>query len=353
MSVLISTLDDITPQWLSEVLKSNGVVDTQTVTGVEHKLIGTGKMGDNARLSLQYEGQGNGPASMIAKIPALDETARMMASGLGAYKKEVSFYQHLAAQTNMLTAEIYHSDIDAEGSEFILLMEDLAPAEPGSQLIGESPERAERAVIEAAKLHAAFLNKEDILTQDYVTQSTAEGAAFGQELLVQNWPGFVDRFGDSLNAPCIALGAKHIENYAQWAQRFDGDTTLIHSDFRSENLLFSKSGAPWTVDWQTIQRSSPLADVAYFMGGSVDSDARRDCEKNIVERYRVELDKSGVSMSFNDCWQQYREFSMHGIMVTVLGAMFSAAEQRSDQMFLTMIQRHLQHAVDMNAEEFL
>ena len=44
---------------------------------------------------------------------------------------------------------------------------------------------------------------------------------------------------------------------------------------------------------------------------------------------------------------------MHGILITVLGACFSEAAERSDRMFLAMIQRHLQHCVDLDAVEFL
>jgi len=44
---------------------------------------------------------------------------------------------------------------------------------------------------------------------------------------------------------------------------------------------------------------------------------------------------------------------MHGLMITILGASFSEAAERSDAMFLVMIQRHLQHCVDLQAGGFL
>jgi hypothetical protein len=40
-------------------------------------------------------------------------------------------------------------------------------------------------------------------------------------------------------------------------------------------------------------------------------------------------------------------------LISVLGACFSEADERSDAMFLTMIQRHLQHCVDLDAADFL
>ena len=44
---------------------------------------------------------------------------------------------------------------------------------------------------------------------------------------------------------------------------------------------------------------------------------------------------------------------MHGIVITVLGAVFTAPAERSDKMFLAMIQRHLQQCIDLNSAEFL
>ena len=38
---------------------------------------------------------------------------------------------------------------------------------------------------------------------------------------------------------------------------------------------------------------------------------------------------------------------------TILGACFTEAAERSDAMFLAMIQRHLQHCVDLEAGAFL
>ena len=65
------------------------------------------------------------------------------------------------------------------------------------------------------------------------------------------------------------------------------------------------------------------------------------------------IDANGVTISAQDCWEQYREFSMHGLMITVLGACFSSADERGDRMFLAMIQRHIQQCLDLDAGEFL
>jgi hypothetical protein len=344
----ICTPEQLTAESLTKALQGSGLLDGAQVTEVNYKVIGTGKMGDNLRLRLQYSKPCAAPATMIAKLPAADETARSMASMMGAYSKEVRFYTELAKHNTMRTPEIYHAMLSDAGTEFILLMEDLAPAEPGDQLCGESLEHTTMALSEAAKLHASFHGKKALLASDFITKSDPDAAAFGQELLVQNWPGFVERFGKSISAECLVFGEHYIHRHTQWVASYRGVTTMIHGDFRAENMLFGNNTLA-IVDWQTLSESFGLCDVAYFMGGSLEPELRREHEKELVEHYRSALSDQGVTLSAEDCWQQYRLGSMHGIMITVLGAMFSAAEERSDRMFLAMIQRHLQHCVDLNA----
>jgi hypothetical protein len=346
---------ELTAEHLTHYLRQNGTLDNGTVASVSSKIIGTGKMGDNARLKITYEGDSaNAPATLVAKFPAADDQARAIAGAQGAYYNEVMFYRELAPRTSMHTPTIFGSDLSEDRTEFVLLMEDMSPAEPGSQLVGESREHTALVLSEAAKLAAAFYGNESVAANDYViTPARDDGGEFGAALMEQSWPGFVDRFGHGLMPDAIAFGELYIANQMRFVQRFDGPKTVAHGDLRSENVLFGE-GAATVVDWQTVIESSALADAAYFMGGSVDVADRRAWEKDLIqEHYRAALETAGVTLSAQDCWNQYREFAMHGILITVLGASFSAPEERSDKMFLAMIQRHLQHCIDMEAGEFL
>jgi len=349
-----TSADQVTAAQVNDYLEAAGCLSKGRVTDVQARIIGTGKMGDNARLSLSYEGdKGEAPATLIAKFPAADETARTMAGAQGAYYNEVMFYRELAPRTAMQVPRIYGSELSEDGTEFILLMEDMAPAEPGSNLVGESRQHAEQALAEIAKLAATFYDDDSLGERDYVvTPARDDGGEFGAALMEQSWPGFVERFGHGMSKQMISFGERYVRNHLHFVQRFKGPRTVAHGDFRSENILFGPRGAT-TVDWQTVSESSALTDAAYFLGGSLDVDNRRAWERDLVERYRVELDKAGVSLSDQDCWDQYREFAMHGILITVLGASFSSPDERSDKMFLAMVRGHLQHCIDLGSEEFL
>ncbi|MBT8139967.1 MAG: ecdysteroid 22-kinase family protein [Gammaproteobacteria bacterium] len=354
MQETINQPGQVSPEWLTKKLQDNGYLSNGHVVDIEYDVIGTGKMGDNARFRISYNTEeGKAPATLIGKFPAQDETARMMAGAQGAYYSEVMFYRHLAARTAMRTPTIYASEIANNRSDFVLLMEDMSPAQPGSQLRGEPLAHARLVMQQAAKLASAFYGDESIGALDHVmTMVRDDGGAFGGELLTQEWPKFRERFGEQISAECLAFAEQYVQQHLRFVNRYKGPKTLVHGDLRSENILFHGSTA-CTVDWQTVSESSPLTDFAYFMGGSVDVGDRRAWERDLVAEYSEELARLGVKIAPGDCWNQYREQTMHGLMITILGACFSAPAERSDAMFLAMIQRHLQHCVDLDATEFL
>lgn len=353
MTNLITRPEDLSAEWMTDILRRAGALPSGSVSELDYRIIGTGKMGDNARFTLQYDGApAAAPGSVVVKFPAADDTARAMAAAQGAYYNEVMFYRHLAQQTAMHTPHIYANDISEDRQHFIIVMQDLAPAEPGSQLQGASRAQVELAMREAAQLAAAFYGNASLSELDYVMSPGNGGAELAQQLLQQSWPGFTERFGEALSQECLQFGSRYVDRHQHFAFRFQGPKTLAHGDFRCENILFGRDAA-YTVDWQTAIESSPLTDLSYFLGSSVDVEDRRRWERELVADYQQQLAALGVKLSLDECWSQYREQSMHGLMLSILGASFSSPEPRSDAMFQTMIQRQLQHCLDVDAEEFL
>ncbi|MYG99260.1 MAG: phosphotransferase [Acidimicrobiaceae bacterium] len=343
------------PVELTRYLQAAGVLGEDRVTDARCELIGGGKMGDNARYFLSYGGAADqAPSTLVAKFPAADERARTMAGAAGAYYNEVMFYRVLAPKTSIRIPAVYGSEISADRGSFLLLLEDMAPAEPGIQTVGESRSHTATALREAVKLAAAFYGDSSLAGIDHVVGSTrgGENAEFAQLLLQDAWPGFVDRFGHVLDADGLAFGERYVNKFASAASSYEGVTTLVHGDFRSENILFHRDTAT-TVDWQTPAEANPLTDIAYFLGGSVEVDDRRLWERELVAGCRRQFAEAGVELGEAECWDMYRRAAMHGIIITVLGATFSSPDPRGDEMFSTMIRRHTQHCLDAGASEYL
>jgi hypothetical protein len=354
MTTFPTKAEDLTAEWLTALLKKQGLVASETVTDINYRTIGTGKLGSNVVFTITYSSHAvNAPTSLVGKFSARDESTRTMAGQQGAYYAEVSFYERFAQRTPMRLPRIYFSGISDDKLQCLLLMEDLSDYRVGSNLIGESYKHAQMALHQAARLASSFYGSADILNADFVVHAARDdGGALGQALLIEYWPMFLQRFGDALSPEAIAFGDYYVPRHAQFVTGRQSPYTLAHCDFRCENMLFSDTDMV-TVDWQTPSVGGLLTDVAYFLGGSVDTDDRRRWERELILEYREQLHKKGLSISVEDCWQQYRRESMHGLLIMILGACFSQPDERSDHMFSTMIKRHLQHCLDLNAADFL
>ncbi len=357
MPEIISDPASLDARWLTEVLRQAGALGQGRVAGVDGRAIGTGKMSDNVRLTLRYDGAPpDAPATLVVKLPASDPTSRFNASATGSYWREVSFYRELAGTLPIATPRVYFADIDDAHAEFVIVMEDMAPAQPGDQIQGCDFACAEIAMHEAAKLHAACWNDAGSTGREWLSQPSMDGAMLGQQLLQQSWPAFLERFEHVIDTDAIALGERFTRSFAHWATGYSGARTVVHADYRLENMLFGDADGdrPVTVvDWQTVQSSCGLADIAYFLGGGLLLEDRRRCERELVEIYRRGLSTRGVDLAEDECWNCYRRFSLHGLFITVLGAIITGQDERGDRMFTAMIQRHLQHALDLEASEFL
>ena len=104
-------------------------------------------------IRLELDSDGSLPASLIAKMPSPDPTSRATGVALRNYEREVSFYLEIAPTVDIRVPRCYHAEWHADSGDFVVLMEDLAPAAQGNQITGCDPIQARTAVLELAKLH--------------------------------------------------------------------------------------------------------------------------------------------------------------------------------------------------------
>lgn len=349
--------ESVSPEWLTHCLQTVGLscrVESFTATRV-----GTGQIGKCVRFELSYGAGPAGPGSLVGKFPSDDPTSRATGVALRNFIKEVRFYQDLQEKLFIRTPRIYFADIVDEGPEFVILMEDLAPAVQGDQLLGTSPAIAKAAVNELVGLHAPFWCDESVYDFEWLEAREAkEGASELQEVYRAQLPGFIDRYGSVLEADEIRI----IEQVGEagsgplFSPRPD-IFSLIHIDYRLDNIMILSSERGYeitTVDWQSVSVGRPLNDVAYFMGAGLLPPVRRENEKDLVRGYHDKLLQNGVhGFDWDACWQAYREGVFAGFGVTVIASMLVERTERGDQMFTAMAKRHARHALDLGADEFL
>jgi aminoglycoside/choline kinase family phosphotransferase len=347
----------LTPEWTTAALRASGHLDGATVVAVDLTPVGTGQMCDSLRMSLGYDGPTDAPATMVAKLPAADETSRATAKALGSYENEVRFYQELASELPMRTPAVFHADIDLDDASFTLLLEDMAPARQGDQLAGCSPELAEIAVNELVRLHAPRWNDPALASMPWLHRDPTAYRQFLLMLLPNLWDGFRARYAADLGPEVHAAGEAIFGQLEGYLLAETGAWTITHGDYRLDNLLFDPApgGVPVAVvDWQTCAHGPPLIDVAYFIGAGLQPEARREVEEQLVRGYHDGLVASGVEdFDWDRCWWGYRRSTWAGLLMAVGASMLVEQTDRGDQMFMVMADRHSRHALDLDAQETL
>lgn len=342
------------PEYLTEALRRSGTLGAGvSVVDIETRPVGTGQMAGCLRLGLRYDGETDAPTTMIAKIPAEDEASRA-AGAAGAYETEVRFYQHLASEVSIRTPKCHFAELGPGPGEFLLLLEDLAPAEQGDQLSGCSPTQALLAVVEAAGLHAPTWGATELTARHpWLTRAIVGTGAPGMGgIVAQLHPMFCERYADSLDPEVVELGERivpRIEGY----YASPGPSSVIHGDYRLDNILFgtAEGGPPVAVvDWQTHLWGDPIMDVSYFIGAGLKTEDRRTHERDLVEAYRQALEAKGVTIGADECWQRYRLHAVAGWHMAMFASMVVVRTDRGDEMFCTMANRHGRQMLDLETE---
>jgi Phosphotransferase enzyme family len=348
-TMIPTTPDAITPEWLTDVLGAR-------VVSVATQMVGTGQMGDSVRLSLEYATNTDAPATVVAKLPAADPTSRATAAAVRSYEIEVSFYRELAPSLPVRAPRAHAALHDPETDDFILLLEDLAPARQGDQLEGCSIEQATIAVDELPKLHAPLWGDGSLTTKPWLHRNTPESAVMTTMLVTGLYDGFRSRYADRLDPDVFDLCERFIPRLGPYLARRPGEWTVAHGDYRLDNLLFGtdEGGPPVAVvDWQTVSHGPGVADLSYFIGAGLLLDDRRANESDLVHRYHDAMQAAGVKLDWDDCWEQYRRYTFAGLVMAVAASMLVEQTDRGDDMFMAMANRHGRHALDLDAEALI
>ena len=170
-------------------------------------------------------------------------------------------------------------------------------------------------------------------------------------------PGFLERYAAAFAPDEIAFYERFGESAGNWFGARARARTLVHSDFRPDNLLFAADGSGprvAAVDWQGFGRGCGMADVSFLLGNSLEPDVRRAHEERIVRDYHAGLGAAGVgSYSFDECWDDYARSLLSALLTTIFGAMYGIRTERGDRMFELMGARHARQILDLGADRFL
>ena len=312
--------------------------------------IGTGQMAESYRVSFAAGSHGQLPPSVVVKVPSQSESSRAASRITRCYELETGFYTHVRSLVGVSAPNCLHVWFDAPSDDFVLVLEDIVSGKQGDQLSGASVEQARAAIDELVLLHAPLWNSPQLNTLSWMPRHTMESSQGTRDLLRSVFAGFTSRFESRVGAEVLELGAQLVANIDGYDRAFPNNETIVHRDFRLDNLLFTETSHGTqvkVVDWQTASISSGATDLAYFIGASFAPEQRPLVENELVHRYHDGLTQSGISMSWTEAWDQYRLFATSGYIMAIVASMLVKQTERGDAMFAAMANRHGQQMIDL------
>ncbi len=338
--------DRVSPEWLTSRLNASGL--RGRVRDLSWQSIGAGQIGDNARFQLTADG--DLPNSLVGKFPSTNPLSKRLGVRLNNYAREVFFYSELANTLDIQAPRCFAAEFDVRNHDFIILMEDLAPAVQIDQMSECSLDQAALALEELAKLHGPRWGDPDLVKLPLLApmrMETSEPPPFSAFLEV-----FYQRYGSRLTQ----AEREAADTFGQVQEAYASPAsarTVIHIDYRLDNMMFGGPRPLTVFDWQSVNHGHAFQDVSYFMGTSVSTRRRAQNERTLLEHYLEVVRSYGVTVSWDECWRLYRHFAPAGLNMSVLVATLVGETERGNDMFMTMARRSIAMCEELQSFDLL
>ncbi len=323
MSKVITTPEQVTAAWLSEVLQRSGALSGGEVAGFDVE-DGSGNWSSNLRLRLHYSPRAKEPLPTGLFLKMVDTDL-----GDGEYfdDSEVTYYRrdYLDVPDAPLV-RCYDGVYSPELRRYHLLLDDHSQTHIQAQEKSPTLEYGLALAEGLARLHARWWGAERLAER---------GAPIHDEAHIQRFvaiaePGvghIVGRFSAELEPhwPGLieTLFARHPERLIERSRDLNG-FTLIHGDVGDANILVPRQGEHplYLIDRQPFDWSLTTwlgaYDLAYALVLDWPSDIRRRCQVPILLHYHERLLAHGVrGYPWERLWADYKLCAAMGVYIAV------------------------------------
>lgn len=327
MSNVLTSLDEATVEWLSEILRREDAANVGDITAVERVEVGSSSQ--VARLHLHRSN--NGPLDLLLKIADPELETRMRQRN----KREIAFYEVLRNSTHDLpVVRCYEAAYEsAEPDRFHLLLDDPSATTHVAYRYSAAPPTARQcemivdtlAELQARSWGATLFNTifRAHRAREVHTGETTDALLPWLEDMV---PAFLDDLGDRLStdqrdllkAIMDRLGPLLISREAG-----GGNLTLTQGDVHVGNFLYPRDperDSLYIIDWKRVAVTIGARDLAYMMALSWFPRTRSQLERPLLHRYHARLRESGVTAySWEDLWYDYRLSVLKQVLEAIWG----------------------------------
>lgn len=342
---MISSVADLDSGWLTDAMHETGTLAANETVQLESvDRVGVPAFaGELYRLALS--GAPGVPTSAILKLP-ITGALRPVLDALGAYNRELAFYRDIAPTAPLRCPRVLAAQQATDSTDFVLLLEDLAPLRTVDPLVGLNLEQTERTLDAVARFHAWSWNSPRLTDWAKIFEPPGGPVLDSfRAAYTAAWPLVLDVVGDVIDPASVELGSRLADLVLGIVEELASPTALVHGDLSGANLFFSNDepvGEPIFVDFQTTTQECGIREVSHLLGLSVATEIRRHDEKNLVQRYWSQLRVHGVSdYPREQAWRQYRLGLAYTLMPPVMVAArwneLAAGEQATLRIYLQRV----------------
>jgi hypothetical protein len=345
------TIDDvpwcaeaISPEWMTAVMCRS--VKGAQVLSVE---VCGGDQGSSVRrrLKVGYNEEGRKahlPEHLFCKTTPTVLTR--LATGLTA-AAEGRFYREIRAELNIEAPQCYHSAWDRRSGRSVHVFEDVIATKAARFCRWDttiSRPQAEQIIDSLATIHSHFYESPRFSSDlkwvvpyvDFFRAGERVGLRECHEQAMINAEAAIPPDLISRRSEIWPLTIKALDLHRK------GPYTLLHSDVHLGNWYISGDGRLGLCDWQCLGMGHWARDVAYALSTTISIEERRAWEGELLRSYLEQMrEKSGLSISFDEAWQLYRQQIVLALMMwtPTLVHTRTTPDMQPEEMSLEMIKR--------------
>ena len=323
---------EFTADWFTDLFQEQYGA---AVLDVSREVIGTGVgfVGEIHRCFLSWDAtRSDLPTSVIVKVPSKLPLNRSLGEGLQLYEREVIAYEKLASNMGLPMPNVLYSAMDDDPTpwldsvitflfsrlplsgvswltvkflelasknpklrRYVLVLEDIADARPPSQVEGGSLDDALISLATLAKFHAHhWMNEESIAVSDRIW-ALNRLPKVSQASYARNREEFIGRFGELVGDEKMSVIDDTQDRLEDLLAPLAQDPwTLLHGDYRLDNIMFRPNGEIIVIDYQLLSKGRPGWDVAYFITTALSADYKSE-EETMLKHYHETLLRAGIT----------------------------------------------------------
>jgi hypothetical protein len=320
MPDVISSLDEITPERMTRILKR--IDDSIVVDSAPIKLSKELAYSTVARLELEYGSQYRGPvpSNVFLKLIRHDKLEPIV----GMPDAEIEFYERVAPlMPSPPIVRCFDAATSQDQGRAHLLLADLCDTHshpPQNTAPGEHDSL--RAVEALAQCHARWWHDARLENDIGKLMNGAALATFIYNLQT-DVSHFVDAFESYLTEDHRSAYQLMVSNAPKiWGRLADRTgLTLTHGDCHWWNFLFPRdaAGAVYIIDWHLWHIDLGARDLAFLLALGGFAEPRPEIERVLLKRYHGTLVANGVKdHSFDQLLVDYRWSAIRNLNIPVI-----------------------------------